>query len=100
MLAFLFESIHLEAKFKKSAELLQMLNLPANLSAKNAATELKKAVDVKGLMENFLPGSYNLVQMIKTYGSANFEIGLYSKAIALVLNAKLEGLSAFVDLIL
>lgn len=52
------------------------------------------------MMDSFLPGAYNLIQLIKNNGSANVELGLYSKIAGLLVNLKLDGLGQFFDLII
>jgi hypothetical protein len=67
---------------------------------KESAQQLKNSINIRGIMDSFLPGAYELYQMIRNNASANVELGVYSNSLAILLNIKLEGLGQFADLVL
>lgn len=100
MLLFLFEELKLEAKFHSSAELLKSLGVPEQVPIQQAASGIKNQLNLKAMMEAYLPGSYELLQMIKNNGAPNIELGLYSRIAGILLNFKLDGMGQFFDLVI
>jgi hypothetical protein len=100
MLLFMFEELKLEAKFSSSSDLLKSLGVPETVPIQQTASSLKNQINVKGMMEAYLPGSYELFQMIKSCGAPNIELGVYSRIAGVLLNFKLDGIGQFFDLII
>lgn len=99
-LLFLFEELKLDARIDKAYDVMQVLGLPENLNIQGQAQSIKQSVNIKELLDSFLPGAYDLIMTIRNSAVANFEIGVYSPTITLQLNFKLEGLAQFFDLVI
>jgi hypothetical protein len=79
---------------------LKTFGVPEQINVKESAQQLKNSINIKELLDNYLPGSYELYQTIRNNASANIELGLYSTSVAILFNLKLEGLGQFADLVL
>ena len=100
ILLFLFEELKLDARIEKAYDVLKVFGVPEQLNIKSQAQTLKQSVNIKDLLESFLPGAYDFLVTLRNNATANVEIGVFSPAIGLQLNFKLEGLAQFTDLVM
>lgn len=100
ILLFLFEELKLDARIDKAYDVLKVFGVPEQINVKQQAQSIKSQVNIKDLLENFLPGAYDFLLTMRNNASAVVEMGVYSPTIALAINLKLEGLGHYADLVL
>jgi hypothetical protein len=100
IMMFLFEELKLDARIEKAYDVLKVMGLPEQLNIKGQAESLKQSVNVKDMLDNFLPGAYDFLVTLRNNATANVDIGIYTPTIGVVVTAKLEGLAQFTDLVM